>query len=66
MCESGGMAQHLSLSCLFCKIVRGEIPCHKLAETERALAFLDINPLSKGHAVSADQPHGEGQGGGGD
>ncbi len=30
----------------------GEIPCMKLFETEKTLAFLDIGPLSKGHAVS--------------
>ena len=48
------MAAHkLVQSCIFCKIVRGEIPCHKLVETEHVLAFLDINPLSDGHAVRA-------------
>jgi len=30
----------------------GEIPCFKLFESEKTLAFLDINPLSRGHAVS--------------
>jgi histidine triad (HIT) family protein len=36
---------------IFSKILRGEIPCHKLYEDERVLAFLDIAPLAQGHAV---------------
>ena len=36
---------------IFTKIVRGEIPCYKVAEDERYLAFLDINPLVKGHTL---------------
>jgi histidine triad (HIT) family protein len=36
---------------LFDKILRGEIPCHKLYEDEHVLAFLDIAPLSFGHAL---------------
>jgi histidine triad (HIT) family protein len=36
---------------VFGKIVRGEIPCHKVYEDERVLAFLDINPLSDGHTL---------------
>lgn len=38
--------------CLFCKIVSGKIPSQKVYESEKTFAFLDINPLSKGHAVS--------------
>ncbi|EQD70811.1 HIT family protein, partial [mine drainage metagenome] len=34
---------------IFSKIIRGEIPCHKVYEDEQVLAFLDINPLSTGH-----------------
>jgi histidine triad (HIT) family protein len=37
--------------CLFDKIVAGELPCWKLHEDEHTLAFLDIGPLSKGHAL---------------
>src|SRR4029077_6154549 len=33
------------------KIIRGEIPCHKVYEDEKVLAFLDINPLSDGHTL---------------
>src|SRR5256886_15211427 len=36
---------------VFGKIVRGEIPCHKVYEDDRVLAFLDINPLSHGHTL---------------
>lgn len=36
---------------VFGKIVRGEIPCHKVYEDEKVLAFLDINPLSHGHVL---------------
>jgi histidine triad (HIT) family protein len=36
---------------IFSKIIRGEIPCHKLHEDEHVLAFLDIFPLSPGHAL---------------
>ncbi|TRO48036.1 HIT family protein, partial [Candidatus Bathyarchaeota archaeon] len=34
----------MSGSCIFCGIVRGEVPSHKVYEDERTLAFLDINP----------------------
>lgn len=36
---------------LFTRIVNGEIPCHKVAEDDRFLAFLDINPLREGHTL---------------
>ncbi|MBK0384307.1 HIT family protein [Pedobacter sp. SD-b] len=36
---------------IFSKIIAGEIPAHKIAETEEYLAFLDINPLTQGHAL---------------
>lgn len=36
---------------LFSRIVNGEIPCYKVAENESCLAFLDINPLVKGHVL---------------
>lgn len=36
---------------LFTRIVRGDIPCHKVAEDERFLAFLDIAPLRMGHTL---------------
>ena len=36
---------------IFQKILNGEIPCHRVYEDEHVLAFLDINPLSKGHTL---------------
>ena len=36
---------------VFSKIIRGEIPCHKVYEDDQVLAFLDINPLSTGHTL---------------
>jgi len=39
------------LSSIFTKILRGELPCHKIDETDDCFAFLDINPNSKGHTL---------------
>jgi histidine triad (HIT) family protein len=36
---------------IFTRIINGEIPCYKIAESEEYLAFLDINPLMKGHTL---------------
>jgi histidine triad (HIT) family protein len=43
--------------CIFCKIVAGEIPAHKIAEDEHALAFMDINPWTRGHALVIPKEH---------
>ena len=39
------------MSSVFTKIINGELPCHKIAETNNCLAFLDINPNTVGHAL---------------
>ncbi len=39
------------MSSIFTKIIKGEIPCYKIAEDEDHLAFLDIQPLAKGHVL---------------
>ena len=39
------------MASIFSKIVAGEIPCHKIAESADYLAFLDINPIVKGHTL---------------
>lgn len=39
------------MASIFTKIIRGDIPCHKIAENESFIAFLDINPLKKGHTL---------------
>jgi histidine triad (HIT) family protein len=36
---------------VFSKILRGEIPCHRVYEDDHVLAFLDVNPLSRGHTL---------------
>jgi len=43
--------------CIFCKILAGEIPSTRIAETERAIAFMDINPGSRGHALVIPKEH---------
>lgn len=39
------------MATIFTKIVNGEIPCYKIAEDDRFFAFLDINPMTKGHTL---------------
>ncbi|MCU0437627.1 MAG: HIT family protein [Raineya sp.] len=39
------------MASIFSRIAAGEIPCHKIAETEQFLAFLDISPVAKGHTL---------------
>lgn len=43
--------------CIFCKIVKGEIPYHKIYEDDKFLAFLDINPVSLGHTLLIPKQH---------
>ncbi len=43
--------------CIFCKIIEGEIPSHKVYEDEDTLAFLDTNPTSKGHTLVVPKKH---------
>ena len=39
------------MASLFSKIVSGDIPCHKVAENDKFLAFLDLNPIREGHTL---------------
>lgn len=39
------------MSSIFCKIIKGELPCYKVAENDSFLAFLDIMPLREGHVL---------------
>ncbi len=43
--------------CIFCKIAAGEVPCFKLREDDRTLAFMDINPAGPGHALVVSKAH---------
>lgn len=45
------------MDCIFCKIIKGEIPCLKIYENEYVLAFLDINPDSDGHTLIIPKKH---------
>src|SRR3989344_5083731 len=44
-------------NCIFCKIVKGEIPSNKIYEDESVLAFLDIAPINRGHALVIPKKH---------
>ena len=43
--------------CIFCKIANGEIPCSKIYETDKLIAFLDIAPVNKGHTLVIPKEH---------
>ena len=43
--------------CIFCKIVKGEIPSYRVSETDDVLVILDVNPLSKGHVLVLPKEH---------
>jgi len=43
--------------CIFCKIVKGEIPCYKVYEDDDFLAFLDIKPVNPGHVLVIPKKH---------
>jgi histidine triad (HIT) family protein len=45
------------MSCLFCRLVAGEIPSTRIYEDERTLAFMDINPGTRGHALVIPKAH---------
>lgn len=45
------------MECIFCKIVKGEIPSYKLYEDDTVLAFLDINPYNPGHTLIVPKKH---------
>ena len=44
-------------NCIFCKIVAGAIPSHKVYEDDKFLAFLDIHPLAPGHVQIIPKNH---------
>ncbi|MFQ5765435.1 MAG: HIT family protein [Rhodospirillales bacterium] len=50
-------ARHLDQDCIFCKIIRGEIPCFKVHEDDDTLTFMDINPIQPGHALVIPKFH---------
>lgn len=44
-------------NCLFCGIVAGTIPSQQVAENDRAIAFMDINPATRGHLLVVPRAH---------
>lgn len=52
------MANHpTDANCIFCKIIAGDVPCHKLYEDGQVISFLDIGPLSEGHTLVIPKGH---------
>jgi len=45
------------MDCIFCKIIRGEIPSHQVYEDDKVLAFLDITPVNPGHTLVIPKAH---------
>jgi histidine triad (HIT) family protein len=45
--------------CIFCKIIKGDIPCFKVYEDDRVLAFADVNPITDGHTLIIPKAHAE-------
>lgn len=43
--------------CIFCKIARGEIPCNKVFEDDKCIAFYDLNPMAKVHVLIIPKVH---------
>lgn len=43
--------------CVFCKIIKGEIPCNSVYEDDMVLAFLDIKPVNPGHVLVIPKKH---------
>jgi len=43
--------------CIFCKIVRGELPSYKVYEDDKTIAFLDIHPVNAGHTLVVPKAH---------
>ncbi|MAE63562.1 MAG: diadenosine tetraphosphate hydrolase [Phycisphaeraceae bacterium] len=50
-------SQPVDPECIFCRIVSGTIPCHRLYEDEDVLGFLDVGPVSRGHALIIPKGH---------
>jgi histidine triad (HIT) family protein len=49
----------LAADCIFCRIIRGEVPSFRVFEDDRTLAFMDINPVNPGHALVVPKVHAE-------
>jgi histidine triad (HIT) family protein len=45
------------MDCIFCEIIKGNIPAKIIGENEHAIAFLDVNPVSDGHTIVIPKKH---------
>jgi histidine triad (HIT) family protein len=43
--------------CIFCRVIKGELPSSKVYEDDEVLAFLDVNPINKGHVLVISKEH---------
>jgi histidine triad (HIT) family protein len=55
--NANNMVQKQGQKCIFCSIVFGEMPSTKIAENEKAIAILELNPISKGHTLIIPKEH---------
>ena len=46
-----------SADCIFCRIIAGDAPCHRICEDEHTLAFMDVFPVTDGHALVVTREH---------
>lgn len=51
------MSRRSEAGCIFCRIVAGQAPCHRVYEDPAVLAFMDIRPVSRGHTLIIPKPH---------
>jgi len=51
------MTHPIDSNCVFCKIVAGQLPAFKLLEDDTTIAFMDINPVNRGHALAVAKGH---------
>eukprot|EP00994_Dinema_validum_P004904 NODE_2984_length_613_cov_57.076241_g2491_i0.p1 GENE.NODE_2984_length_613_cov_57.076241_g2491_i0~~NODE_2984_length_613_cov_57.076241_g2491_i0.p1 ORF type:complete len:135 (-),score=32.45 NODE_2984_length_613_cov_57.076241_g2491_i0:153-557(-) len=47
----------MAAACIFCKIIAGDIPSHKIMENDHVFAFMDINPVAEGHCLVIPKYH---------
>ena len=55
--KKNGLVRGEGSDCIFCSIVSGDVPSHKIFDNEKAVAILEINPVSKGHALILPKEH---------
>lgn len=55
--NSNNKSSSQNKECIFCSIIRGDIPSYKIAENKHAIAILEINPVSKAHALIIPKAH---------